>query len=186
MKTIVYLIVLILACSRMLMAQDAEAQGPADAAAEAKLQATMKQVQAMMDDPNATDKEKAEAGKIALEAYNLRSRECLAYLRELKAQIEVYDSLVKVCDAGILPDGVKPDPYLYPYVKATTPASTAPPSRYIGQKILLTLADGTVKSGTVVKIDSEGVTLLTNDGGGKVLFSSMNDADKANFGYNPP
>ena len=53
----------------------------------------------------------------------------------------------------------------------------------IGQKISLTLKDGTVKAGTIVKIDPVGVSLLTDDGGGKVLFDTMTDAEKALFGY---
>jgi TPR repeat protein len=68
---------------------------------------------------------------------------------------------------------------------ANAPAPVAPLTPSIGQKISITLADGTVKAGKLVRIDPDGITILTDDGGGKVLFDSMGDTDKAMFGYSP-
>jgi TPR repeat protein len=65
------------------------------------------------------------------------------------------------------------------------PASVASPTPSIGQKVSVTLADGTVKAGKLVRIDPDGITILTENGGGKVLFDSMADTDKAMFGYSP-
>jgi TPR repeat protein len=67
-------------------------------------------------------------------------------------------------------------------MNAMSCSSPSPP--IIGQNVSLTLTDGTVKSGKVVKVDPEGISLLTDDGGGKVPFDSMTDADKSKFGYN--
>jgi len=63
------------------------------------------------------------------------------------------------------------------------PAPTASPRPSIGQKISVTLTDGTVKAGRIVKIDPEGVTILTDDGGAKVLFSEMTPEDQKSWGY---
>jgi hypothetical protein len=75
----------------------------------------------------------------------------------------------------------------YPAVNlATLPTPKpvlAPPSPLIGKKISITLKDGTVAAGKIVKVDPDGISIITDDGGGKILYDSMTDADKATYGY---
>jgi tetratricopeptide (TPR) repeat protein len=65
------------------------------------------------------------------------------------------------------------------------PASVAeiPEKPSIGQKVSLTLQDGTVKMGKLVKVESDGISLLTDDGGGKILFTALSKPDQVKFGY---
>ncbi len=68
---------------------------------------------------------------------------------------------------------------------ATTKTSTAaPPS--VGQEVSVTLQDGRVKTGKLIAIDSDGISLLTDDGGGKIAFDSMSKQDQARYGYTAP
>jgi hypothetical protein len=76
----------------------------------------------------------------------------------------------------------------YPAVNlATLPTPKpvlTPPSPLIGKKISITLKDGTVAVGKIVKVDPDGISIITDDGGGKVLYDSMTDADKVTYGCN--
>lgn len=55
----------------------------------------------------------------------------------------------------------------------------------IGDKVSIAMADGSMKSGKLVRIDPDGVTILTDDGGGEVFFKDMTTAGKAAWGYDP-
>ncbi len=53
----------------------------------------------------------------------------------------------------------------------------------VGQQVSITLQNGTVKSGKLITIDADGISLLTDDGGGKTLFTDLSKPDQVRFGY---
>jgi tetratricopeptide (TPR) repeat protein len=68
-------------------------------------------------------------------------------------------------------------------ITTNAPSSAAPQPPTIGQNVSVTLADGTVKAGKLTKIDSDGIELLTDDGGGEIPFTALSKSDQVNYGY---
>jgi hypothetical protein len=63
------------------------------------------------------------------------------------------------------------------------PASATAPPPAIGQKISLTLKDGSVKTGKLISVAVDGITYLNDEGGGKIDFAEMSSGDQAYFGF---
>jgi len=182
MKTIVYYLSFLAVLPCLGQTTNAPASTTTDASL-IKRDELIAKIHLVLDDASVSVETKAKLAPTLLKLVDSDTSILKAQQNMIIAEKENYDAFRKVIMMGILPDGVKPDPGLYPYVKTTSPAFTATLSPLIGQKVSLTLKDGTVKTGTLAKIYPEGVSILTDDGGGKVLFDSMTDADKARFGY---
>jgi tetratricopeptide (TPR) repeat protein len=108
-------------------------------------------------------------------------RDAANHLYQIASSATDYKSPPTVAVQTEAPSGVAPST---PDIKSVTAIPRA--STLINKQVTVTLNDGTKKTGKLIRIDADSITLLTDDGGGKVLFSAMSEADRTQFGYVPP
>lgn len=73
----------------------------------------------ILDNPSVSDADKARTARLELDLLDSDTGVMAETEKQVAVLTKAYNTLIKVCNDGILPDGVKPDPHLYPYVQTT-------------------------------------------------------------------